>query len=120
VKAPTHFPQITTVRVILAVTAVMALYFVVGGTVNAIRSQHLRQEQARIKADMDDLEDRYQRLAALKEYLNSDEYIEAIAREELGLVRKGETGFIAISTVPTPTPAPGDEQPALWWDVLIR
>jgi hypothetical protein len=69
---------------------------------------------------MEDLERRYDRLTALKEYLNSDEYIEAIAREQLGLVRKGETGFVAISTVPSPTPAPGEEPPSLWWDVLIR
>jgi cell division protein DivIC len=120
VKAPTHFPQITPVRIILAATAVLAVYFVVGGTLNAVRTQHLRQEENRIQADIADLEARYERLTALRDYLNSDEYIEAIAREELGLVRKGETGFVTISTVPSPTPAPEEEPPQLWWDVLIR
>jgi cell division protein FtsB len=98
----------------------MALYFIAAGTLNAVRSHHLRQEEDRVKADIRDLEARYERLTALKDYLNSDEYIESVAREQLGLVRKGETGFVAISTVPSPTPAPGEEQPSLWWDVLIR
>lgn len=119
-KGPTRLPQITTVRVIITVTALMALYFVAVGTLNAVRSHQLRQEETRIQADMRDLEARYERLTALNEYLNSDEYIESVAREQLGLVRKGETGFVAISTVPSPTPAPGEEPPSLWWDVLIR
>jgi cell division protein FtsB len=106
--------------VVIAVTAFMALYFVAGGALNAIRTHQLRQEESRIEADIHDLEGRYERLMALKDYLNSDEYIEAVAREQLGLVRKGETGFVAISTVPSPTPAPGEDAPALWWDVLIR
>jgi cell division protein DivIC len=120
VKGSKRFPQITAVRVIVAVTAVMALYFVAGGALNSIRSHQLEQEESRLKADIRDLEGRYERLTALKEYLNSDEYIESVAREQLGLVRKGETGFVAISTVPSPTPAPDEEQPSLWWDVLIR
>jgi hypothetical protein len=63
---------------------------------------------------------RHERLEALKEYLNSEEYIETVAREQLGLVREGETGFVAISTVPVPTPGAGQAPPELWWDVLIR
>jgi cell division protein DivIC len=101
------------------VAALIAVYFVVGGALNAVRSHQLSEEETRLQADIDDLNARYARLQALKQYLNSDEYIESVARRELGLVRKGETGFVAISTVPSPTPAPGEE-PELWWDVLIR
>ncbi len=118
-----HLPKISATRVVLAVTALVVVYFLVAGAFNAIRSHQLRQEQGRLEADVGQLQERFQRLEALRDYLNSDEYIEAVAREQLGLVRQGETGFVVISSVPSPTPAPGQEplpQPGLWWDVLIR
>ena len=120
VKTSTHFPKISTARMVLIVAAVFGAYFVAGGVLNAIRAHQLRQEEARLQADIGDLEGRYERLLALKDYLNSEEYIEAVAREQLGLVRKGETGFVAISTLPSPAPEPGDDLHSLWWEVLIR
>jgi len=120
VRTSTHFPKISTARIVLVVAAVFGTYFVAGGVLNAVRAHQLRQEEARLQADIGDLDGRYERLLALKDYLNSDEYIETVAREQLGLVRKGETGFVAISTLPSPTPEPGDVQHSLWWDVLIR
>jgi len=119
-KVSKHLPKISATKIVILVAALIAVYFVVGGALNAVQSQQLRQEETRLQADIDDLNSRYDRLLALRDYLNSDEYIESAAREELGLVRKGETGFVAISTLPSPTPAPGEEEPALWWDVLIR
>jgi len=117
---PKRLSRMSPARVVLLITAVIALYFLVTAGLNAVRAHQLRQEQDRLQEDVQDLRARYQRLQALKQYLNSDEYIESTARNELVLVHKGETGFIAISTVPSPTPAPGQEQPALWWDALIR
>jgi cell division protein DivIC len=119
-KVRKRLPTLSTTRVIILVAALFAVYFVVSGALNAVRSHQLSEEEQRLRADMNDLDSRYDRLLALKDYLNSDEYIESVAREELGLVRKGETGFVAIATQPSPTPAPGEEEPALWWDVLIR
>lgn len=102
------------------VTAVAIVYFLINGAVNTVRSHQLHREENQLRSDIEQLESRYQRLEALKEYVNSDEYIEAVAREQLGLVREGETGFVVISTVPTPTPAPEQGEPELWWDLLIR
>lgn len=119
----THVPRISAARIVLAVTALVVVYFLVAGSFNAIRSHQLRQQQARLEADIQGLEERFQRLEALREYLNSDEYIEAVARQQLGLVREGETAFVVISTAPSPTPVPGvesDAEPELWWDILIR
>lgn len=104
----------------MAVAAIVAVYFLVAGAFNAVRSHNLRQQEDQLRIEIHDLQTRYQRLEALKEYLNSDEYIEAVAREQLGLVREGEIGFVAISSVPAPTPGPGRSEPELWWDVLIR
>lgn len=118
-KVSKGLPGISSAKVILLIATLIAVYFIVGAALNGVRSHQLSQEEDRLQSDIDDLNARYERLTALKDYLNSDEYIESVAREQLGLVRKGETGFVAISTQPTPSPAPG-EQSALWWDVLIR
>jgi cell division protein FtsB len=119
-KARRQLPRLSAAKIVVFAASLIAVYFVVGGALNAVRSHHLRQEESQLREDVDLLQSRYDRLTALKDYLNSDEYIETVAREQLGLVRKGETGFLAISTVPTPTPAPDEEKPSLWWDVLIR
>lgn len=116
-------PRISAARIILAVTALVVVYFLVSGAFNAIRSHQLREQQSRLEAEIQQIQQRFQRLEALRDYLNSDEYIEAVARQQLGLVREGETGFVVISTVPSPTPAPEDgstAEPELWWDILIR
>ncbi len=114
-----QLPRLSTGRIIFLLTAVVVVYFLAAGLFNAIHSHQLRQERARLEADIQGMEERYQRLEALKEYMNSDEYLESVAREELGLVREGETSFVATSTVPAPTPAPG-ESGQTWWDIIIR
>lgn len=119
-KGPRRLPRISATRFILIVAAMAVVYFLIAGAVNTVRSHQLHQQEDQLRSDIQQLELRYQRLQALKEYLNSDEYIEAVAREQLGLVREGETGFVVISTVPTPTPAPEQAEPELWWDLLIR
>ncbi len=107
-------------KLIVIVTTLAIVYFLVTAALGSVRSYQLHQREDRLRAEIQELQLRYQRLDALKDYLNSDEFIEAAAREQLGLVREGETGFVAISTQPSPTPAPGEPHPELWWDVLIR
>lgn len=115
-----HLSKISTTRLILAITVLIVVYFLTVGVVHTVRSHQLGQREDSARAEIEQLLARHQRLEALKDYLNSDEYIEAVAREQLGFVREGEIGFVAISTVPAPTPAPGQAPPELWWDVLIR
>jgi len=119
-KVSKRFPKISTARLIVLGTALIAVYFLATGGVNTIRAHQLRQQEDRLQADVQDLQARYGRLQALRDYLNSDEYVESVAREELGLVKKGEEGIVVISSAPAPTPAPGEAEPSLWWDVLIR
>jgi cell division protein DivIC len=115
-----RLPRVSAAKIILGVTALAVVYFLVAVGFNAIRSHQLRQQEGQLQSEIEQIQGRYQRLEALKGYLNSDEYIETVAREQMGLVREGETGFVAIPTGPTPTPAPGDQGPGLWWDTLIR
>lgn len=119
-KVSKHLPRISTARIVLAISALVAAYFLVTAAFTAIRSHQLGEQGAQIRAEIHDLQSRYARLQALREYLDSDEYIEAVAREQLGLVRPDEVAFVVISTVPTPEPEEGERDSELWWDVLIR
>lgn len=124
-QVPTRLPNLTT-RVILIVTAIAVTYFMVTGVLNAVRSHQLSQDEKQLRSEIQGLEARFEQLQALRDYLNSDEYIETVAREQLGLVREGETSIVAISTAPTPTPTQDDQQSEegegveLWWEALIR
>lgn len=115
-----HLTTFSATKLIILITAAVIIYFLVTAGLGTVRSYQLHQREGRVRTELQDLQARYDRLQALKDYLNSDEYIEAAAREQLGLVHEGETGFVAISSQPAPTPAPNDSHPELWWDILIR
>jgi len=107
------------------VTALVIIYFLFSGALQAVRSYQLGQEAGDLKVELGQFRERYQRLEALRDYLNSDEYIETVAREQLGLVRPGETGIVVIAPAPTPAlEADPDEEASpprrLWWEELIR
>ncbi len=105
----------------LALTAVIAGYFLVTGATTALQSRQLSEREDRLQAEISDLQQRYERLEVLRQYLGSNEYIEAVAREELGLVRQGETSIVVIPTVASPTPGPGEgDDGDLWWEALIQ
>jgi cell division protein DivIC len=113
-----RLPRFSPARIVFCVTALIVVYFLATFAVNFVRDRQLGEQESGVQAEIDELRERNERLTDLEEYLNSDEYIETIAREELGLVKEGEIGFVAISSQPAPTPAPGE--PRLWWEVLIR
>lgn len=115
-----RLPQLSAVQIVAGVTALIVVYFLVTFAGNFVRGEQLDREEQRVQAEIDSLREHYERLQALEQYLQSDEYIEAIAREQLGLVREGEVAIVAIPTQPSPTPAPGEPRPDLWWEVLIR
>ncbi len=116
-----RFPRITGTRIVLGVTALIVGYFLVTGATTALRASRLSEREGRLEAEIAGLQQRYERLEALRQYLASDEYVEAVAREQLGLVREGETSIIVISTAPSPTPDPDQpEEDELWWQTLIR
>jgi len=106
---------------VLASTVVIVGYFLVTGATTALQSRQLSEREDRLQAEVTDAQQRYERLDALRQYLDSAEYIEAVAREELGLVRRGETSIVVIPTVASPTPGPGQADDGdLWWEALIR
>ncbi|MDI6856968.1 MAG: septum formation initiator family protein [Dehalococcoidia bacterium] len=110
-------------RTIVIVAAVVVGYLLFS-TVNAtLNSYRLAGDEEKARRDIAELEARYEKLVAIREYLSSDEYIEGMARRMLGLVKPGETLVKVTSpqgeTGPidgTPTPEPGDRA---WWEELF-
>ena len=52
-----------------------------------------RQQSADLDAQISQEEDRTQEITDLQEYMQSDEYLEKVAKDKLGLVRDGEIIF---------------------------
>jgi cell division protein FtsB len=109
-------PEGVVVRVILALAVVGAVYFLVTGVVDALRTYEARQEVKKWEAEVEELRLRQQALESLRQFMQSDEFVEMMARSYLGLVRKGERGIVVISPSPTPAPA---AVPEPWWEALL-
>jgi cell division protein DivIC len=106
---------------VLGLTVLIVGYFLVVGATTALRSRQLSEREGRFEAEIGALRERYERLEALHDYLASDEYVEAVAREQLGLVREGETSIVVIPAAPSGTPVARDPtEGELWWETLIR
>jgi len=114
-----HLPQLTPARIVLGVAALIAVYFLFTFAGNAIKGRQLSLQEEALNSEIRAQQERYQELQALEQYLKSDEYIEQVAREQLGLVKPGETAIIAIPTEPSPAPGP-EAQPGLWWEILTH
>jgi cell division protein FtsB len=101
---------------------VVVVYLVFTAASNTLQAIQIGQDESRLRQDVAGLEERYGQLTALRQYLESDEYIEWVARRELGLVRPGELGIIVLSSATATPPAEGappTEQPQRWWEALI-
>jgi cell division protein FtsB len=86
----------------------------------------VRDEEAQIRRDIAQLDRDHEQLVAVKDYLESDEYVEYVARNTLGLVRPGETLVVVSGTdLPTPTATAEGETPPPdtgaepWWKELF-
>jgi len=116
--SPPHSPAVwqrARARLLLALSAAAVVYILVTGALGALRAHQLRQEEGRLRAEVAQLEERQRWLEALRRYMQSDEFIEMVARQQLGLVRPGEKGVMVIS--PSPTPTAADGRP--WWERLL-
>lgn len=100
--------------------ALVVGYLLFSAADDALRSHRLNREEQRFERELTQLERQQAELEAIRDYLQTDEYIEGVARRVLGLVRPGETLIVVSSTAPT-TPTPGplpDEATPRWWEFL--
>ncbi len=113
-------PSPVGIAVILAVLAVSYITFTAGGS--ALKSLQLGGDEQQAEREVAELQQRYERLLVLRDYLQSDEYVESIARRVLGLVKPGET-LVIVSSPEEPGAAASDQQSSSvdepWWEVLF-
>lgn len=115
---------------------IAALAFIIGGyfafTTGSyvIHNYQAGQDERALRADIARLDREHDELIAVRDYLESDEYIEYQARRTLGLVRHDQTLVIVSGATPAAAPvAPGGAGAAAeatptpggaWWHRLFR
>lgn len=95
-----------------------------------VRSTQLEAERIELATEVALLEASTQELEGAVSYVESDVYVERVAREQLGYAREGDTVVLPQFIIPTATPAPDDpDYPTLpipdepnwlrWWRALF-
>lgn len=81
------------VAAISGVIALMAVMVLVGGMKLQTRNRAYKVQEAELQAQLDDEKERSEEIDELKKYVDTDEYIEEIAKEKLGLIHENEILF---------------------------
>ena len=83
----------------------LALGLAVFGVKESVRAWHMRRDMQTVERDLTTLREQQEQLARTVDRLRNDPlYIEKLAREEMGMVREGETvlKFPSQSSPPNP------------------
>ena len=117
----TKLPRLSLTRAVILLAALAVGYFIFTAVGDTLLSQRLNQDEQRLQQEIAELQQQRAQLKAIRSYLQTDEYIEGVARRVLGLVRPGETlVIVASSAAPTPTPEeePDQDDARRWWEKL--
>ncbi len=111
-------PPLPTLLLVPAILIAGYLAFTSGRYV--VHNYQLNGDEQRLRAEIRELDRDREQLGAIHDYLESDEYVEDVARRVLGLVRPGETLVVVSGAEATP----GDTQAAVtpgarWWENLF-
>jgi cell division protein DivIC len=111
--------HLTATKIIFAVTALIVVYFLFIFAGSRFRAQQVSSQRSQLEQEIGSMQSRYDQLQSLESYLQSDAYVEKVAREQLGLVNPGETGIVIVPTQPSPTPVAGSAS-GNWWDSISQ
>jgi cell division protein FtsB len=101
---------------VLAVALLLVGLFLYAAAQTAAQSYRLHDDRRTLTYEVEALRRQRAELRGLREYLASDEYIEAMARTQFGLVRPGETAVL----VDAPGSARPERRPGQrWWEALF-
>ena len=111
-RLPTFGPA----QMVLSVAVLLVALFCYAMVQTAAQSYRLRQHEREIAGEVQQLRDQRAELQGLLAYLKSDEYIEAFARQQFGLVKPGET-LVQVDgpRASVPPRRPGEK----WWEALF-
>jgi len=109
-------PILGPAHIVLAVALLLLALFTYS-TLQTLRSTvQLNERRERLQEEVYDLRRQRAELEGLRRYLQSDEYIEAVARDRFGLVMPGE---IAVTVDAPSSPRPEREAGERWWEALF-
>lgn len=104
---------------VFAVAALLLGLFLYAGVQTAAQTHRLRTEVDVLQSEVYDLRVQRAELDGLRTYLRSDEYVEAVARSEFGLVRPGETAVVVDAAGDDHHGPPTREPGQRWWEALF-
>lgn len=115
-------------RFLLLLIVPLMFYFFFATISKGLETYQLRQDEQRLQGRILGLQARYEELQAQKEYFNSDVYVEKIAREQLNLIKAGETAVIVVAPTAVPQEKEAAKPPAQeekpfwqsWLDKVLR
>jgi cell division protein DivIC len=114
-------PRLSLTRAVILLAALVVGYLIFAAVGDTLLSQRLNRDEQQLQQEIAEFRRQQAKLEAIRDYLQTDEYIEGVARRVLGLVRPGETlVIVSSSAAPTPTPEeqPGEEDNRPWWENL--
>lgn len=111
---------LSTTQIVGALVALLIVYLLFTAVGDVLRSQRLNRSEDNVREEIVELQRQHKELEELRDYVRTDEYIERVARQVLGLVKPGET-LVVVSSSATPQPTPEDEsrfQDRPWWEAI--
>lgn len=105
-------------RIILVATIVAAIYLTFSAGTNLLHSYELAGNESRLREEVAALEVQQEQLEQIRDYLRTDEYVEFMARNVLGLVKPGET--LVVVDAPESTATGSEDASSLnWWQRIF-
>ena len=102
---------------VFAVAALLLVLFVYSGLQSLAQSSRLSEQRRVLESEVATLTTQLAELQGLRDYISSEEYVEAVARTRFGLVRPGETAVIVDAPVALRRPRVAGER---WWEALFE
>lgn len=94
---------------------IVAGYFAYSAVAGALRTHQLEEQRVAAEQQLAALEARKAYIIGVRDYVSSDQYVEQVARRQLGYIRPGEIPFVVVSP-----PVPPEDQPTgEWWERLF-
>jgi len=111
-----RFPTFGPSHMVLTIAVLLLGLFAYAFLQTAAQSFRLRESERALFAEVQTLRQQHAELEGLAAYLESDEYVEAFARQQFGLVKPGET----LVLVDAPTTSGATRRPGeRWWEALF-
>ena len=103
-------------RILLLAVLIVSGYMAMSAGNTFLHSYQLVTDENRLQEQVDTLKQQRDQLVQIRDYLQTDEYVEFMARRVFGLVKPGEKLVIVKAPQPEPQPQRDD---LTWWQRLF-